>query len=218
MAILWRSVLVLGLLHIGLDADAQIYTCTGKDGTRVFSDEKCGPDAKVVPNITTTKKSAPKTTTSRPKVEPKSSAELETLLKHCNDGDMKACNTWTHGGGPNSLRDKERAAEKACEGGSLADCEYRYCNGAVNQECRAHVLRSAKVAGNDWYLRDAGKPQPDGSTRYEVRCVPEGARAMREVVVVCSGQAGPNRCTTMGTSAAFARLDLAAAQTCAAVK
>lgn len=216
MGILWRSMLVLGILHFGAHAEAQIYTCTGKDGTRIFSDEKCGPDAKIVPNITT--KKPPAKTAPRPKVEPKSAGELEALLGQCNAGDMKACNTWTHAGGPNSLRDKERAAERACESGSLADCEYRYCNGGVNEECRARVLQAAKVAGDIWYLRDAGKPQADGATRYDVRCVPAGARTMREVVVMCAGQAGPNRCRSQGTSAAFARLDLAAAAMCAAAK
>lgn len=218
MGILRWSMVVLGLLHFGAYAEAQIYTCTGKDGTRIFSDEKCGPDAKIVPNITTTKKPPPKAATPRQKVEPKSAGELEALLTQCNAGDMKACNSWTHGGGPNSLRDKERAAEKACEGGSLADCEYRYCNGGMNEECRGHVLQAAKVAGDNWYLRDTGKAQADGSTRYEVRCVPAGARAMREVVVSCAGQAGPSRCRGLGTSSAFARLDLAAAAMCAAVK
>jgi hypothetical protein len=118
----------------------------------------------------------------------------------------------------NSLRDKELAAEKACEGGSLADCEYRYCNGGVNDDCRAHVLQAAKVAGDNWYLRDTGKTQADGATRYDVRCIPAGARAMFDVAVTCAGQAGPNRCRTLGKSAAFARLDLAAAAMCAAAK
>lgn len=211
------SLVVLGILHFGAYAEAQIYTCTGKDGTRIFSDEKCGPDAKVVPNITTTKP-APKTTTPRPAVERKSASELETLLGQCNAGDMKACNTWTRAGGPSSLKEKESAAEKACEGGSLADCEYRYCNGSVNDECRARVLQAAKVSGDNWYLRDTGKAQADGSTRYDVRCVPAGARAMREVVVMCAGQAGPSRCRGLGTSSAFARLDLAAAAMCVAAK
>ena len=43
--------IVLALVAISTNVEAQIYTCKGKDGTRIFSDEKCGPDAKVVPNI-----------------------------------------------------------------------------------------------------------------------------------------------------------------------
>jgi len=218
MGILRRSLLALVALHVWAGVDAHIYTCTAKDGTRIFSDSKCGPDAKLVPNITTSNKPPPKpaAAASRPKVEPKSTAELDALLKRCNDGDMTACNTWTRAGGPNSLREKEAAAEKACEAGSLADCEYRYCAGSVNDECRARVLQAAKVAGDNWYLRDTGASQPDGSTRYDVRCIPAGARAMRDVAVTCSGTAGPNRCSSPGASAAYARLDLAAAALCTA--
>lgn len=214
---LWRSLLVLAALHVSAGAEAQIYTCTAKDGTRVFSDEKCGPDAKIVPNISTSRKPPPKPAAQRPKIEPKSTAELDALLKQCNAGEMTACNTWTRAGGPNSLREKELAAEKACESGSLADCEYRYCSGSVNEECRARVLQAAKVAGDDWYLRDTGAPQADGSTRYDVRCIPVGARAVRDVVVTCSGAAGPNRCSSVG-AAAHARLDLAATASCRAGK
>ncbi len=216
MGIVRWSLIVLGIVHFGASAQAQIYTCTGKDGTRIFSDEKCGPDARVVPNVTTTKKPPPRTP--RPAVEPKSADELDSLLTQCNAGDMKACDTWTRGGGPNRLREKERAAERACDAGSLADCEYRYCSGGVSEDCRARVLQAAKVAGDNWYLPDTGKTLPDGATRYDVRCVPAGARAARDVVVTCAGQAGPNRCRALGTSTAFARLDLAAAAMCAAAR
>jgi hypothetical protein len=211
--------LALVALHVAAGVEAQIYTCTAKDGTRIFSDSKCGPDAKVVPNITTSTKPAPKpAAASRPKVEPTSTAELDSLLQKCNDGDIPSCNTWTRAGGPNSLREKEAAAEKACEAGSLADCEYRYCAGSVNDECRAHVLQAAKVAGDDWYLRDTGTPQPDGSTRYDVRCIPPGARSMRDVVVICSGTAGPSRCASSAATTAYARLDLAAGALCKTLK
>jgi|JRYD01.1.fsa_nt_gb hypothetical protein len=215
MRFFWRVLLALGALQIGAVADAQIYTCTARDGTRIFSDEKCGPDAKIVPNITS-KKPQPRTATPRPRVEPKTAAELEALLEQCNAGDLKACDTWTRGGGPNDLREKERAAERACETGSLVDCEYRYCSGSVSEECRARVLQAAKVAGDNWYLRDTGTPLPDGSTRYEVRCVVPNARAIADVVVTCSGSAGPDRCSAAGRSAAHGRLDLAAAAVCSA--
>jgi hypothetical protein len=210
-----RWLIALGALQASVAIEAQIYTCTAKDGTRIFSDERCGPDAKVVPNISTNRP-GPKATTARPKVEPKSPAELATLLQSCNAGDMAACNTWTKAGGPSSLKDKERKAEQACESGSLADCEYRYCNGGVNQECRARVLQAAKVAGDNWYLRDTGKPQPDGSTRYSVRCVPPGVRVIRDVAVICAAKAGPTKCMAMGSSIGQSRLDLAAAALCGA--
>lgn len=197
-----------------LPCAAQIYTCTGKDGTRIFSDERCGPDAKVVPNISTqksAKKSAPP-----PKIAPKPAAELDALLEKCNGGDMPSCTTWTRAGGPNSLRDKERKTEQACESGSLADCEARYCSGGVSEDCRARVLQTAKVAGDNWYLRDTGKPQPDGSTVYDVRCIPIGARTMRDLSVTCSALAGPARCSGAAATPSYARLDLAAAKLCAA--
>ena len=196
--------------------DAQIYSCVGKDGTRIFSDEKCGPDAKVVPNITTkpAKKSPSAAATPRAKVEPKSAAELDTLLTQCNAGDMTACTTWTKSGGPGSLKEKERKSEQACEAGSLADCEERYCNGGVSDECRSRVLQAAKVAGDTWYLRDTGQPQADGSTRYNVRCVPAGVRAIRDITILCAAKAGPAKCMAMGASAGQARLDLAASAAC----
>jgi hypothetical protein len=208
-----RWLIALSALASG-GVEAQIYTCTGKDGTRIFSDEKCGPDAKVVPNISTTKPAPKSGTAPRPKPEPKSAAELETLLESCNAGDMKACNAWTRSGGPNSLREKEKKAEEACKAGSLSDCEYRYCNGGVNDECRSQVLQAAKVAGDNWYLRDTGKPLPDGSTRYNVRCVPAGTRAIRDVAIVCAAKAGPTKCMVLGSSVGQSRLDLAATATC----
>lgn len=212
---LWRWAIAFGALQMSAGIEAQIYTCKAPDGTRIFSDERCGPDAKVVPNISTTKKPPPKTSSApQPKVESKTSAELESLLEACNAGDMTACNTWTRAGGPNSLRTKEQQAEKACATGSLADCEYRYCSGAVNDACRTHVLQAAKVAGDNWYLRDTGKPQPDGTTRYNVRCVPPGIRAIRDVVVICAANAGPTKCAVMGSSVGQPRLDQAASATC----
>jgi hypothetical protein len=47
LALLLCAGVLIGLpLHA--QSKAPIYTCTGKDGSRVFSDEKCGPDARVV--------------------------------------------------------------------------------------------------------------------------------------------------------------------------
>jgi hypothetical protein len=218
MRLIGRGFVALCALLGAATVDAQIYTCTAKDGTRIFSDERCGPDAKIVPNISTSKRPSTGTgsSTPRPKIEPKSTAELETLLEQCNGGDMKACNTWTRAGGPNSLKRKEQAAEKACEAGSLTDCEYRYCNGAVNDECRVRVLQAAKVAGDNWYLRDTGTSQSDGSTRYDVRCIPASARIIRDVVVICAAKVGPDRCLSTGATQGQSRLDLAAAVACGA--
>lgn len=208
--------IALALFPVSAVVDAQIYSCRGEDGTRIFSDEKCGPDAKVVPNITTNKpakKSTP-TAPARAKVEPKSAAELDTLLTQCNAGDMTACTTWTKSGGPGSLKEKERKSEQACEAGSLVACEERYCNGGASDECRSRVLQVAKVAGESWYLRDTGLPQADGSTRYNVRCVPQGVRIIRDITILCAAKAGPGKCIAMGSSAGQARLDLAATAAC----
>ena len=209
-----RWLIALSALQASAALEAQIYTCTGKDGTRIFSDERCGPDAKLVPNISTKPAKKPATPTPKPNAEPKTPAELETLLDACNGGDMKSCNTWTRSGGPNSLREKEQKAEAACKTGSLPDCEYRYCNGGVNDECRSRVLQAAKVAGESWYLRDTGQPLPDGSTRYNVRCVPQGIRAIRDVAIVCAARAGPTKCMALGSSVGQSRLDLAATALC----
>jgi hypothetical protein len=202
-------------LHSSAGLEAQIYTCTAEDGTRIFSDQRCGPDAKVVPNISTTKKKPQSPSpTPRPKPEQKSPQELDALLEKCNAGDLEACNVWTRSGGPSSLREKEQAAEKACAAGSLPDCEHRYCGGNVSDQCRAHVLQAAKVAGESWYLRDSGQGLPDGSTRYQVVCVPAGAPALREVAVICSGTAGSKRCSGADSADGYPRLDAAAAALC----
>ncbi|HVF16634.1 MAG TPA: hypothetical protein VNA21_06970 [Steroidobacteraceae bacterium] len=215
MRAIFHCLIALGALHASVAVEAQIYTCMGKDGTRIFSDEKCGSDAKLVPNISSTKSTKKATSsTPRPKIEPKSTAELDDLLKLCNAGDIPSCNTWTKAGGPNSLKDKERKTEQACEAGSLADCEDRYCSGGVSDECRARVLQAAKVAGDNWYLRDTGQPQSDGSTRYNVRCVPPGVRAIRDTTILCAAKAGPSKCMGMGSSSGQARLDLAATALC----
>lgn len=207
-----RGALTLVLCTIGAAAHAQIYTCTAEDGTRVFSDERCGPDAKVVPNITTKKRTPPGAKSARPERTPRSPAELEALLEQCNGGEMRACNEWTHGGGPNYLREQEQKAGAACEGGSLPDCERRYCLDGITDECRARVFAAAKVSGDSWYLR-AQRPGREGATEYEVRCAKQGVREIRDVVVTCSGPPGPNRCV-LATGRGFARLDQAAASYC----
>ena len=106
-------------------SQAQIYECKGKDGSRVFSDKRCGPDAKVVVETTKPKRPPPKGTSAKPVKTRRTAAELEELTLQCDAGDMKACTAWTMGGGPEMLRDKERKNEVECEEGSLAACEER---------------------------------------------------------------------------------------------
>lgn len=209
--------LLAGVLLAFSSAHAQIYTCTAEDGTRVFSDKRCGKDAKVVPGITTTKRpSAAAGAAAKAKTEPKSAAELEALIELCNAGDMKACTTWTLGGGPNHLREKERRAQLACDGGSLRDCEERYCKDGVSQECRARVVQTAKLSGAAWYLRGEDQRQADGPATYSIRCIPEGVSETRDVTIMCSATAGPNRCSGTQRRQGFARLDQAAASICSA--
>jgi hypothetical protein len=137
------------------------------------------------------------------------------LSRSCDAGDMKACKEWTLGGGPNLLKEKERKTELDCEAGSLTACEERYCRDGVDADCRTRVLRTARLAGENWYLREEVRGLSDGSARYHVRCVPEGAAA-RDVTIQCAQQAGPDRCSSAQRS--FARLDQAAAQSCSNAK
>jgi hypothetical protein len=212
MKSLFACLLLASAYLMQASARAQIYTCTAPDGSRVFSDEPCGPDAKVVPGITSKKKPAANAasgTKVRKVVKPP--GELEELSKRCDAGDMKACKEWTLGGGPNLLKEKERKAELDCEAGSLVACEERYCRDGVDRDCRARVLRTARLAGENWYLRREENGRSDGRTRYHVRCVPEGGSA-RDITIECAQQASPERCSSARRT--FARLDQAAAQSC----
>ena len=80
-----RWILTAAVAFAYADSEAQIYQCTAPDGTKVFSDERCGKDAKLVPGITSTKRPSSSAAKSAP-VAPKSKAELETLLKSCDEG------------------------------------------------------------------------------------------------------------------------------------
>lgn len=213
MLLVIRGVCLATCCLFAADVSAQIYTCTAEDGTRVFADEKCGPDAKIVPGISTKKRAkSGETGSGKPRVT-LPPAELERLLKACNSGDMEACTEWTHGGGPNQLRQEERHAGLACESGSLEDCERRYCADGITDECRRRVLSVAKITGGTWYLRSQ-RPLAQGGVSYEVRCAMEGVRDIRDVTIECTGLAGPNRCELTGASQRFARLDQAAAAYC----
>lgn len=211
----WMLAVALALLAPGV-ADAQIYTCTADDGTRIFSDERCGPDAKVVPGISTgQRKASPRRPMTR-----KSNEELAELERRCDDGDVVACRDWTFGGGTQLLREQEREAEAACEQGSLTACEQRWCRDGVNERCRTLVLQTAKLSGESWYLRDPdgnGRASGDGATLYDIRCVPREARRHRDITVACVSRPGPNRCYVARPEDGAARLDLTAAKHCAAL-
>jgi hypothetical protein len=225
-------ILLFGLLAMPLYrvATAQIYECPGADGSRVFSDKKCGPDAKTVKGIVTGKRAAPKKTaakagsnttgtnkagTKTPLSTPRPAAELQQLLKLCDAGDDAACTKWTKGGGPNLLREHERQAEMACEAGSLVDCESRYCRDGASEDCRQRVLRTAALSGDTWYLRADGRQFVAGSTTYDVRCVNKNEPQTRDITIACAAANGPHRCTAINRPApAFTRLDQAATNLC----
>ena len=206
-------VLIVGILLCCQTVQAQIYACSAPDGTRVYSDQKCGTDAKQVQGITTKKRAPAKVE----KVPPKSTEELQELMKLCKTGDIKACTAWTRGGGPNSLREGERKAELACEGGSLLDCEIRYCSDGASEECRLRVLESAKFSGDTWYLREEAQLLDDGATAYKVRCILKDVMVTSDTTVTCAAQMSPNRCHAAKPEEGFARLDLAASSYCSAI-
>jgi hypothetical protein len=236
MALHWRWLVLAGALLTSPLLHAQIYTCRAADGSRVFSNEKCGDDATVVKGFESTKQKPPvkgkaasgsdlqrlltppgtvkaAPTQKEPKPAPKSTPELAALLKQCNAGDMKACKEWTLGGGPNSLREAEHKAEMECEAGSLSDCEERYCKSGATEDCRQRVLRSAKLSGETWYLRDEGARHDDGSTTFDVRCIHKGNTTTRDIAITCVAKTG-KRCYAQKPPPTFERLDQTATNYC----
>ena len=207
------SALLAAALLACASSQAQIYECVGKDGSRVFSDERCGPDAKVVQGIKP-KRPPPKGMSAKPVKTRRPAAELEQLTLQCDAGDMKACTAWTMGGGPEMLRDKERKSEQDCEAGSLPACEERYCREGIDADCRSRVQRTARLAGETWYMRDETRDAGAGMTKYLVRCIPEGVREPLDIVLTCSSEAGPNRCYLADPQRGFPRLAQAAASHC----
>ena len=196
-------------------SEAQIYTCRGKDGSRIFSDEKCGPDAELVKgDYSKPKRPPPKGTSAKPVKTRRPASELEQLMLECDGGDMKACSAWTMGGGPELLRDRERKSEQECEEGSLAACEERYCRESIDDDCRARVQRTARLAGETWYMREETRDPDAGLTKYLVRCIPPGVQRPNDVVVTCSSLAGPNRCYFADPQRGFPRLAAAAMNQC----
>ena len=210
-----RLIALITLMACAPPIGAQIYTCTASDGTRVFSDKRCGSDAKVVKGFETSRRPAAKSKAPAVKVEPKSPEELQMLLERCNEGDEAACMTWSKGGGPKQLRALEKQQETSCEGGSLSACEERYCRDGVTDECRSRVKALATLSGESWYLRFQQKLAADAPAVYSVRCLSTRSREIRDVIVSCAPTAGPNRCQAGGSDQAFARLDAAASSYCA---
>jgi hypothetical protein len=193
---------------------AQIYACRAADGTRIFSDERCGPDAKIVSGVESKKKPATKdgAGATRPPVPAKTPAELDALLQKCDTGIVAACNEWTRGGGPGQLRAQEQQAQQSCDAGSLSACEARYCIDGASAQCRARVMKTAKLSGATWYLRS--ESQLNDKTRYQLRCIWEGVRQTRDVTIVCAATAGPQRCSSAEGQQFFAQLQAAAANYC----
>jgi len=208
-------ILLVASLLVCATSEAQIYECAGKDGSRVFSDKRCGPDAKVVQPVAKPKRAAPKAVGAKPVKTRKTAAELEQLTLRCDGGDDQACTEWTMSGGPELLRDQEQKAEMECEAGSLAACEDRYCREGIDADCRARVQRTARLAGDTWYLRNEQRDAGSGLTKYLVRCIPEGVREVRDILVTCSSDSGPNRCYLSDPQHGSARLAQAAAAHCA---
>jgi Domain of unknown function (DUF4124) len=202
-----RSLTIVLMLLASAGAQAQIYTCKAKDGSIVFSDQKakCGAGAQLVKGSASKAKPMGKkpaaATAPAPRVK-RSPEELEMLLEKCDGGDTPSCNAWTLGGGPNLLRENERKAELDCEAGLLPACEERYCREGMSDECRERVMRTARLAGETWYVRSEDRMTEDGSTRYAIRCLPKTAAGnasrkpsqSRDIVITCSALAGPNRC------------------------
>ncbi len=209
-----RYCLIAALTLAVQQASAQIYACTAADGTRVFSDKRCGADAKIVKGIETRKRT---TASKAASVPPKSPQELGRLLKLCNEGDGTACMTWTKGGGPEQLRVQEKEQEVNCEAGSLTACEQRYCRDGVTEECRKRVMPLATVSGETWYLRFQEKRAAEAPTDYSIRCQREGRREIRDVTVSCAATAGPARCRAGQSQQSFPRLDAAASSYCLAL-
>lgn len=216
-----RGAMALGLLFLPFGLEAQIYTCRGADGSTVYSDQKCGADAQPVKGFEKVKRKknakAKAAEAKTPPPPPKSPDELAELLKQCDAGDNQACTNWTLGGGPAALRQAEEGAERACEGGSLADCETRYCHEGANEICRQSVLRTAELSGDNWYLRKTNARGADGSQTYDVRCIHKDVPQTNDVTITCK-QAPTRRCLTGDSKNTFDGLREAADRSCAVTR
>ena len=115
-------------------------------------------------------------------------------------------------------REVDITPEVACEAGSLHDCEQLYCRNGINEECRKHVLQTAKISTDTWYLREQRAAKDNRATTYAIRCMTDPARPVRDLTITCAAKPGPNRCSTASKSATtgYARLDKAATGYCSA--
>lgn len=119
----------------------------------------------------------------------------------------------------NVVREVEITPEVACEAGSLHDCEQLYCRNGMNEECRKHVMQTAKISSDTWYLREQRAAKDNRTTTYAIRCMTEPARPLRDLTITCSAAPGPHRCSTQPQSAnsGYPRLDKAAAGYCSSM-
>lgn len=217
-----RLLILLCVVLAPCVTQAQIYTCMAEDGSRVYSNQKCGADATIVkgyehvkqsrtkPNLNK-QKSAVKQPTLKP--PPKSPEELAALLQTCNAGDNTACSQWSLGGGPNALHMAEEKAERDCEAGSLSACEERYCKEGANEDCRQSVLRTALLSGDTWYLHEEQARGSNGAAAFVIRCIHKGVLTTRDINFTCA-RAG-RKCGNEQGTAKFERLADAATSYCA---
>jgi hypothetical protein len=105
-------------------------------------------------------------------------------------------------------------AEVACDGGSLSDCEERYCRDGATEECRTRVLQTAKISGETWYLREQGPVQDNGAIAYQVRCITRNKRDIRDLTITCAAASNEQRCSIAAAKSGYPRLDRAASGYC----
>jgi hypothetical protein len=142
-----RCAVLASLWLIASQANAQIYTCVAEDGTRVFSDEKCGPDAKVVPGITTKKRTQPGESRGKPDRTVRPPEELDQLLRECNEGDMKAC--------MDARRRSESVARAGAAGRACVRWRFaRRLRTALLLRWNHRRMSAARVGGGEDYGRD----------------------------------------------------------------
>lgn len=131
----YRCLFVLLALGLCADATAQIYTCRGSDGSRVFSDERCGNDAKVVPGVNKSIK---------PAAKPKAKAATKTQSKSLTASATPTAATGTKGAGPKVpsapkpapvLKSAAELDEllKQCDAGKVAACNDWTRSGGPNR-------------------------------------------------------------------------------------
>jgi len=143
----YRWFFVLIAFGPGTDAMAQIYTCRAADGSRVFSDERCGTDAKVVPGVDKAKRAAAKDkskgkaqSANQPKDPPKDSAkpQAKTTAKGVEPSALPAATTAAKAAPPKPPPMLKSAAEldellEQCDAGKVAACNDWTRSGGPNR-------------------------------------------------------------------------------------